>query len=950
MAAALGLTILFNERGFLEGREDSTLVGQVRQWNLAEREVLTSVLLIAWAAFAGILSFLLLVPNIKIIRRRASHRFWMMLAILALGLSNLFGVFDVLGARNAFEWKVEMGSFVSPVGHYFILAVFGLTIIMVDIFFLRVIFKRYLDETERHPDIPMAFASPRSSQNVDIPQGLKPVMPLYDKFANCVIGIFHWFYSAANSNVIFSMTDSLRKSMPSKGPRGIFSCIKTVDGWISTTMFDFLWWLWDTRPLMWLMFLISGPWKALVCITNPVCRPIANWTAQARNATRATPLGIRMWRVCLMAYDHVYDLVSGIKPMIQREAEMLCDAVTEDDEYHHSGWMKAAVLTAAILIVYFGLWFVAVYEGFLDEVYSNKRNCLIENEPFSQFFLSTVGFNLGTDLAPQISVDDFCNRVTAQLESRSETSRLYSCSTLKREEFPDLRLAAINVFLAEARDRGAEEPYDRFTDRFSGKFVIFWDTILLKTQWTCWVGYGVGLVMGAYTLVTVLGQYKRLTLAIRAEWFEDVTIDKGMGVSNRRNKEALMEIAEKALRSRSWNEVTGKYPMSHSMFFFGMLVSTAVLQLLVFGALVTYVLAFALSITELFDIIKPLVALAVALALVWFIQDVVSQWIILEGFFLNRYKVLQESWFLLFLLMNTITQLVIGIFFALWRFVLLLLTSITGLNRLDRNLFPIWKNLDFGQQAFLATVLMESAFYTRRICKTSQAESGSDDHTLHDPDAPGDDDGDLPGKLPGPEPSPAIVSPEPPSPADFDGHMPPGGKRLQDAAVFGDEVRSDPPRFVAAFPSFRSNSQEFTVPGATSIATSQAEARIDIDQVTAYQPVAVQRQVEMPELHPGEAPEVEEAEPGQGAETSAASPADSARGSTDSTMPPPSNGTSSIEANELTQLSPRKASDSHSAVMQRRLNEKKKLSLYSPRKMKKWTRGFHKSGNSNGGS
>lgn len=55
-------------------------------------------------------------------------------------------------------------------------------------------------------------------------------------------------------------------------------------------------------------------------------------------------------------------------------------------------------------------------------------------------------------------------------------------------------------------------------------------------------------------------------------------------------------------------------------------------------------------------------------------------------------------------------QLVLGVLFALWRLALLLLTSLAALNRLDRNLFTIGKDLDLGQKAFIATVLMHSTF------------------------------------------------------------------------------------------------------------------------------------------------------------------------------------------------------------------------------------------------
>lgn len=64
-----------------------------------------------------------------------------------------------------------------------------------------------------------------------------------------------------------------------------------------------------------------------------------------------------------------------------------------------------------------------------------------------------------------------------------------------------------------------------------GKLILSLDIIIGKMGITVYVGLLVGLVCGFYSLLSVLAQYKRISLAVRAGYFDALIVDQERQVS-----------------------------------------------------------------------------------------------------------------------------------------------------------------------------------------------------------------------------------------------------------------------------------------------------------------------------------------------------------------------------------------------------------------------------------
>lgn len=430
-------------------------------------------------------------------------------------------------------------------------------------------------------------------------------------------------------------------------------------------------------------------------------------------------------------------------------------------------------MTAVILLIYFGVAMVSEFRGYMDDVYIPHRNCIIHNPGVSNFFLRFIGFSpdteegqgqdvygdnicslgievlqpnstqesLVTDFATAAGLDstdtalgtatgaaaltEFSNLLSERVDQNLTEDRLYHCEDGRRQSNVCLMLAAVNMAEDMLSDQGqeTEDPSDEFFGSFSGEVVYVFDVYMRNLRWTVWLGFVVGLLFGCWTLLSVMGQYKRLSLAIRAGLFTDFDLEVEYQCSDAQ-KPGVLKRVDSIVGTRSFAKLIVLYPMSTAIFFSGMLISTAIMQLVVFGALVSSVfsLLWSLSDKEVLRIMAPILWTLFAFVITWMVNGPIATFVLGEGFLVSHFQVIHEILFLLFLLVFTSIHLVVGIFLAFFRMLWVLLTSLVTINRLDKNLFTYYKERDIGHKSFMALVLMQHVFHVET--SGNQAERG----------------------------------------------------------------------------------------------------------------------------------------------------------------------------------------------------------------------------------
>ena len=450
----------------------------------------------------------------------------------------------------------------------------------------------------------------------------------------------------------------------------------------------------------------------------------------------------------------------------------LYDDIREDENFHHSSWVLAAMCTAFVLLLYFGVGLATYTSSFINEMYIPRRNCAVwtieNNGELGNFVLRMAGFteassNSGrafnardeetlTDAACNIDLlsgeasdGGMAETLIEALEPEQQLGQL-------RDQIPDMGINAtavsgeggtsgtsslnegryfrcssesysdqscvtlllinqleqnLNVSLGETKT-----PTDVFRDQGIGQTIYVVDQLMRHLRWSIWVGLMAGILVGIYSLISVLSQYKRISLAIRSGFFENLELPEDLVIRPKKETEENIHRVADIVTERDWKKLIVRYPMGASVFFFGILVSTAVIQLVLFGGFVSLLLSLIASIFEhrVFVILRPFMAFLIAFLITWLLNGPLAQMVISEGILVQKYHIYHELSFLLFLLVYTAVHLVLGVFFALMRLVWVLLTTIACLNRLDRNLFPILQQNDLGHKSFMSTVLMQHAF------------------------------------------------------------------------------------------------------------------------------------------------------------------------------------------------------------------------------------------------
>lgn len=241
-----------------------------------------------------------------------------------------------------------------------------------------------------------------------------------------------------------------------------------------------------------------------------------------------------------------------------------------------------------------------------------------------------------------------------------------------------------------------ESPTDIFFDSNIGKFIYLVDAIILRLKWSNWVGFALGLFVCFYSLLSVMAQYKRLSLAIRCGLFIDLSLRSDLIIIS--NGEENIKRVHDIISENSWYKIIKEYPMSNTVFFFGILISTTVIQLFVSEFFFSIILAYFGSLftdNQIWIISKDVIYLLIAMLIAWFLNGPLAQVIIGESILVNNYVVHHEKLFLLFLLVYSCVKIILGIFIALVRLMWIMITAFLTINRLDKSFMPILKVILF---------------------------------------------------------------------------------------------------------------------------------------------------------------------------------------------------------------------------------------------------------------
>lgn len=73
---------------------------------------------------------------------------------------------------------------------------------------------------------------------------------------------------------------------------------------------------------------------------------------------------------------------------------------------------------------------------------------------------------------------------------------------------------------------GASENFlSRFESGLIVNVILSFDIIIMRMNWTVYFGLLAGLLSASYSLISVLAQYKRISLAVRAGYFSALLVD-----------------------------------------------------------------------------------------------------------------------------------------------------------------------------------------------------------------------------------------------------------------------------------------------------------------------------------------------------------------------------------------------------------------------------------------
>ncbi|GMH38493.1 hypothetical protein BSKO_06377 [Bryopsis sp. KO-2023] len=418
------------------------------------------------------------------------------------------------------------------------------------------------------------------------------------------------------------------------------------------------------------------------------CKCMTGWirekNAKARYATRDSSMAMQSYQIVVLSCDQIVNHWSFGLSFMKEVIKDLFLHIQEDDDFKHSGWVLGAVVTSLMVLVYATFKTMGFLRWVLTEEYDRRKQSVVNPE----------------------------NQVRKVLDN-------FLVSTVLREYSTDLGFSEIDTMCV---DRGS--CVDEFLETDLGNLVRYIDAVLVEARWCLYVGYGLGAVVAAFSLLSVLAQYKRLILAM------EVYVD-----GRKVKQEDQVRLETPQLEFVSWRNLVQTYPLGWTVYFFGILVSTMFLQLQIFGLVFTWSLSTALSFRTVAPFADRILRVVFAFALVWFTNNVFSRRVVANGLLTKREKILFPRLWILYTIVYTIVHIITGILYAVQRIVYLAFTAFLSIARLDKNVLEssVLPLADAGHKSFMSMVLMHNVIRRNTEDETlGGSQSDAEDEVVDD--------------------------------------------------------------------------------------------------------------------------------------------------------------------------------------------------------------------------
>eukprot|EP01023_Acetabularia_acetabulum_P045905 TRINITY_DN467_c0_g2_i1.p1 TRINITY_DN467_c0_g2~~TRINITY_DN467_c0_g2_i1.p1 ORF type:complete len:1072 (+),score=86.37 TRINITY_DN467_c0_g2_i1:288-3218(+) len=201
------------------------------------------------------------------------------------------------------------------------------------------------------------------------------------------------------------------------------------------------------------------------------------------------------------------------------------------------------------------------------------------------------------------------------------------------------------------------------------------------------IGLVIGLLMGLSVLYITLVSYKKMSIRL--------TLEK-----------VVMALSKDGEQGDTLKHTLENFTVISSIYFFGIVMSTSVIQLYIFTFVLTFILTVLFSPwfwTQFLKEYYPYIAVYVGILVInAVIVTRLGQRLISS----KDQSIKRPALWLAYYIICSFAYLLLGTLFAVYRIVYLLLTSLIAVNRLDISLFTLLPQLDNGHKAFMGMVLM----------------------------------------------------------------------------------------------------------------------------------------------------------------------------------------------------------------------------------------------------
>lgn len=345
----------------------------------------------------------------------------------------------------------------------------------------------------------------------------------------------------------------------------------------------------------------------------------------------------------------------------------------EGDRFHYSVWVIAAVVVSVVLLFKNMKVSIEYFQGLALAIQNAAESTLESQRVQEESDLKVI-----SALEKAQTLIDGAEGLFSELLTSANLSNFHpEVQSIVQQ------LSEFNKFTA-----GDESSWlDKITNILDEKMGInfassptYFSEYSKVLNKTVVVGFLFGTAIGLHAVYTVLAAHKKMSIQLIKEMRRSDDRGSGFGIEQ-------------------------KYPIGRAVFFLGVMVSTALVQQTILGIVVSLVLGVIFTYKGYSEFMQfggyRIVALIVTI--------IINQLIIIHlgnKRLSDGYKVKHPVGFLLYMCIFSMLHFVLGIYYALFRLVWLLITTFLILSRLDVTIFANGKRFDNGHNAFMATLLL----------------------------------------------------------------------------------------------------------------------------------------------------------------------------------------------------------------------------------------------------